>query len=70
MKAFEWRQKEGNKYSKLRANFFKKLIEDIDKKQVKWENDEINKEMKRRYKDTFFEEVNTRNMNTYAKKWH
>ena len=56
--AFEWRKQEGDNYSKVRADFFDKMIKDIDQKKVEWETKEINKEMKQRYKDEFYEKVN------------
>ena len=42
MKAFEERQKKGDKYNKLKANFFEKMIKDIDRKKINWESKEIN----------------------------
>ena len=58
MKAFEERQKKGDHYNKLKANFFEKMIKDIDRKKINWENKEINQEMRQRYKDEFHDKVN------------
>ena len=43
--AFKWREKEGRKYNKKRANFFQMLIDKLKKKNVEWEAKEVNKAM-------------------------
>ena len=68
--AFGKRKKEGNRYSRRRANFFKKLIKRVKDKQVEWETEQINKEMKDNYRDAFHEEIKERDMNKESKAFH
>ena len=40
--ALKKRKKEGNKYSRRRANFFSTLIRRIKNKRIEWNTEEIN----------------------------
>ena len=47
--AFEWRQEQGTKYTKLRANFFTKIIQKMDEQEVPWKAKEIREKVIQNY---------------------
>ena len=64
------RYTEGDKYSKLRANFYDKLIKGIDEKRVDWKAKEIREQIMKNYKETFWKEIGEKGMGKESKKWH
>ena len=61
--AFEERHKEGINLNPLRANFFEKLLHQIEQSKTEWKAKEVRKHMIDNYKKTFWDEIGIRNMN-------
>ena len=69
-KAFEKRQEIGTTEKKLNSKFFKRMIAKIDEEAKDWSAMEIRDLFIKNYKKAFWEEIQSRNMNQYAKEWH